>query len=445
MAPSRVSALPLPRGWPRRVRSAVVHAISLATASLTSAWGWAADSWNPRVRPKDENVSLRGEIALLREELRLKDARMARIPAQRRPNYPPAERLAILELRAARGWSLAQTADRLLVTPLTVSHWMQRLDEGGPSALVQIPVPVNRFPDLVGYLVRRLKTLCPTMGRVRIARVLARAGLHLGSTTVRRMLRAPGPSVPHRVPDPKTHRITARKPNDLWHLDRTTVPTALGFWASWVPLALPQGWPFCWWVGLVVDHSSRRVMGFEVSRRQPSAEDARRFLGRLIAAAGTRPRYLVTDRGSQFIARAFRRWCRRQGIRQRFGAIGQYGSLAIIERCIRSLKDECTRRLAVVPLRVADFENELALYVCWYNAHRPHGWLGAVTPDERYHRRRPAARSPRFEPRARWPRRSPCASPQTLIRGQPGALIEIDVRFLDERSHLPIVSLKRAA
>jgi hypothetical protein len=53
---------------------------------------------------------------LLKEELRLKDARMRCIPAQRRPHYLSTERLAILEPRAARGWSQAQTADRLLVT-----------------------------------------------------------------------------------------------------------------------------------------------------------------------------------------------------------------------------------------------------------------------------------------------------------------------------------------
>ncbi len=37
--------IPLPRGWPRRVRSAVVHAISLAHFSLTSTRSWAANSW----------------------------------------------------------------------------------------------------------------------------------------------------------------------------------------------------------------------------------------------------------------------------------------------------------------------------------------------------------------------------------------------------------------
>jgi hypothetical protein len=46
----------------------------------------------------------------------LLDTRTAQIPPQRRPHYPVHERMAILELRAARGWSLKQTADTFLVT-----------------------------------------------------------------------------------------------------------------------------------------------------------------------------------------------------------------------------------------------------------------------------------------------------------------------------------------
>ena len=117
MTTRREAAFPLPVGWPRRVRSVAVHAISFAQASLTAARGWAANSWDTRVRLQEENDRLRQEIHLLLEELRIKDARLARIPAQRRPHYPPTERLAILELRTARGWSLSQTATRLLVTP----------------------------------------------------------------------------------------------------------------------------------------------------------------------------------------------------------------------------------------------------------------------------------------------------------------------------------------
>ena len=61
---------------------------------------------------------------------------MLRIPAQRRPHYPPTERLAILELRAARAWSMAQTARRLLVTTATVALRLNDSDIGrrfGPS------------------------------------------------------------------------------------------------------------------------------------------------------------------------------------------------------------------------------------------------------------------------------------------------------------------------
>ena len=89
------------------------------------------------------------EIALLREENRIKNARMARIDPHRRPQYPPTGRMAILELRAARNWSLQQTADVFLVTAPTISSWMKRVDEQGPAALVQLREPVNKFPQFV--------------------------------------------------------------------------------------------------------------------------------------------------------------------------------------------------------------------------------------------------------------------------------------------------------
>ena len=47
---------------------------------------------------------------------------------------------------------------------------MKRLDEDGLHALVQVSQPVNRFPDFVGYVVQRLKTLCPTLGKALIAK-----------------------------------------------------------------------------------------------------------------------------------------------------------------------------------------------------------------------------------------------------------------------------------
>jgi len=194
---------------------------------------------------------------------------MAQIPSHRRPHYPPTERMASLELRAARGWNQVQTAKAMLVTPETVAAWNRRVDEQGPHALVQLSEPVNRFPDFVRYIVRRLKALCPSMGKVGIARILARAGLHLAATTVGQILKGDQPC-PDQAPTASedmqsieaaaTRVVTAKYPNHVWHVDLTAVPI-VGFWVPWLPFALPQVWPFCWWVAVGIDHFSRRVMG----------------------------------------------------------------------------------------------------------------------------------------------------------------------------------------
>ena len=68
----------------------------------------------------------------------IKDARMESIPPHHRPFYPPPHRMAILELKAARGWSLEQAAWEFLVTAATIASWLRRIDEDGPNALVQL-------------------------------------------------------------------------------------------------------------------------------------------------------------------------------------------------------------------------------------------------------------------------------------------------------------------
>ncbi len=97
--------IPLPRKWTDRFRSAVLHVIGLAQYATIYTRSWAADSRNARMRLKAENDRLRQEVALLEEEIRIKDGRIQRIEPHKRPHYPPTERMAILELRTARGWS----------------------------------------------------------------------------------------------------------------------------------------------------------------------------------------------------------------------------------------------------------------------------------------------------------------------------------------------------
>jgi hypothetical protein len=198
----------------------------LAQYAIVHTRSWAANSPNARVRLKSRSDRAVEEAALLREEMRIKDGRWTSIPPQRRPYYSPAARLEILQLRAARNWSLQQTSDAFLVTPATVASWMGRLDEAEPDALVQLREPVNKFPEFVRLAVQRLKTLCPTLGKKKLAQVLARAGLHLGATTVGRTRAAkPDPCSPspsrERVGVRARRVVTAKRPNHVWHVDLT--------------------------------------------------------------------------------------------------------------------------------------------------------------------------------------------------------------------------------
>jgi hypothetical protein len=141
---------------------------------------------------------------------------------------------------------------------------------------------------------------------------------------------------------------------------------------------------------------------------------------------------------------AFKDWCDRQGITPRFGAVGQHGSIALVERFILSLKNECTR-LILVPLRSESCRRELMWYAGWFNQNRPHSALDGKTPHEVYHKLLPACERPRFEPRARWPRAARCASPHAPVTGNCGAPIRLDVRYHGSRNHLPIIDLRLAA
>ena len=211
-----------------------------------------------------------------------------------------------------------------------------------------------------------------------------------------------------------------------------------------LPFALPQRWPFCYWLTVAVDHFSRRAMGATTFKEEPDSEAVRAFLGRTIAKANATPKYIVCDRGSQFDCEGFRDWCKRKGIKPpRYGAVGKHGSIAVVERFILTMK--CLLScLLLIPYRQEAFQRELNAIIHWYNAHRSHTWLGGKTPDEVYHGRYPTNRRPRYEPRDRWPRGSPCAKPWALVRGSPGAKVELEVKFHGGRRHLPIVTLKRA-
>jgi len=421
----------LPKQRSRHVKSGILHAVALASVALSYARGRATGERRLRAELDQAN----SEIALLREELAIKDSRWERSPSRRRPHYTPIQRMRIFQLRSARGWTITKTAHVFLLDEQTLLEWMSRLDEPGARPLIQTLEPVNRHPDFVRCLVRQLKTLFPSMGSVRIAQTLARAGLQLGATTIRRIVReknGPQPDAP-AVAIVRRRRVVARYPGHTWHLDLTAVPVRSGLWVPWLPLSLPQRWPFCWCVAVVVDQVSRVLIGLAVFRAQPDSKQIQEFLDRAIVASRHSPRYIITDRGRQFWCRSFRRWCKRRRIRPRYGVLGEPASICIVERFIRSLKQECTRRLMLVPLSHGAMRRELGNYAIWYNRSRPHVHLFGRTPQEAFDGR-PAPRR-RFETRPRMPSRGAerCDS------------LGLVVDHLGEREHLPVIALRRAA
>jgi hypothetical protein len=107
--------IPLPRGWTRDVKSALLHAVSVASVALTVARSRAATADRGCQRFQAELDRATTDIAFLKEELDIKDARRSRLRPRRRPHYTPVQRMRIVQLKAARRWNCEQTARAFLV------------------------------------------------------------------------------------------------------------------------------------------------------------------------------------------------------------------------------------------------------------------------------------------------------------------------------------------
>ena len=192
--------------------------------------------------------------------------------------------------------------------------------------------------------------------------------------------------------------------------------------------ALPQCWPFSGWVGVVLDHFSRRVVGFSVFFKQPTGQQVSEMLERAVERVGQAPKYTVTDQGPQFWSE-YLAWCERHGVKPRYGAVGQHGSIAVIERFFLTLKSEAMR-IIIVPFTLAEMRAELVAFIGWYDTHRPHQSFGGRTPVEVY------------EGLARVDERGANGAPTQVDLD---AQIALNVSYREGRKHLPIVELRAAA
>lgn len=209
----------------------------------------------------------------------------------------------------------------------------------------------------------------PQWGRRRIAMTLWALGVFVAASTVRIILLRGRPKGTPAAPaeaqptDSDARSITARYPNHVWSLDRTRV-YRWGLWPTWVLVA--------------IDHYSRKmtaVSALEGSNAGWVVEAAQKAFAR----HGT-PKHLVTDQEAVFTGGAFHELLARHGVKQRFGAVGKQGSIAVTERAILTLKQEWLQRVPVLK-GINHLRTLLAEFEQYYNGWRGHTTLGGAMPD----------------------------------------------------------------
>ena len=205
---------------------------------------------------------------------------------------------------------------------------------------------------------------------------LQREGIKVGRKHVTTLMQrmgiaalAPQPGTSKRAPGHKIYPYLLRKlpitrANQVWALDTTYIPMARGFV----------------YLTAVVDVFSRRVLAHKVAITLEACH-AKEIIEQAFARHGT-PEIVNTDQGSQFTAKEFTRVVLEAGCRLSMDGRGAWRDNVFVERLWRSVKYERVYLKAYDSVSAA--RADIADYLAWYNAQRPHSSLERLTPHEKY-------------------------------------------------------------
>ena len=395
---------------PPAALSALPNATRLFGLALGSALGKLREAGATTARMFERAEEKALLLRMAREAAAIIGARWDKVPERHRPHYAPEQRFRILRIRSFLGLSQRETAAMFRVSTETET----KNTDAAPRPLVAPNPPVRRFADVVRAVVKTME-LAGFGGNDLIARTLARAGWKLSARTVGRIRkeRWPVPRVPEAAPT-VPRAVRAKHPNHVWMVDLTDVKGLFGF--------------VTFKVAVVFDAFSRMALSVRVFCKEASALEISRFVSRTARRHGW-PAHFVSDRARCFRGQVFRSKLRRVPVKQRFGAIGKKGSIALIERLWRTLKDALGLRL-LRPSAAEDLAGTVELGLLHYAHFRPHHGLGGATPAEMYFGRTPAHLSAIPPPRGR-PGEGPMDSP-----------FRID--YLDAEQLLPVLVRKAA-
>lgn len=160
----------------------------------------------------------------------------------------------------------------------------------------------------------------------------------------------------------------AQAPNERWSTDLARV---WGGKDGWLTLAL------------VMDCQTRELLGWHLSRSGKASTAVAALEHALIARFGTLGRVdetflLRSDNGLVFTSRKYTALVRSYGLRQEFITPHCPQQNGMMERVIRSVKEQCVHRQRFESL--AHASRVIGDWVMFYNNRRPHQALGMKTP-----------------------------------------------------------------
>jgi putative transposase len=140
-------------------------------------------------------------------------------------------------------------------------------------------------------------------------------------------------------------------------------------------------------LALVIDCYTRQLLGWQLSRSGKATTAVAALEQALIVRFGTlgrvrQPFLLRSDNGLVFTSRAYTRLVKSYGLQQEFITPHCPQQNGMVERVIRTLKEQCVHRHRFESLTHAS--RAIGDWIHFYNHQRPHQALGMKTPAEAY-------------------------------------------------------------
>lgn len=251
---------------------------------------------------------------------------------------------------------------------------------GGYYAWRERPVSQRALADqeLVTEIARVHRESRQTYGSPRVFRQLRREGIEAGKRRVERLMREYGiqscsTKMYRRLPglhrfyvsvSNQIREMSVDAPNQLWRGDITYLRVNGRFR----------------YMATVMDHYSRKILGWALGNEKTS-KLTRRALKQAIRRRrpDTMPIF-HSDRGVEYLARDFKKYLDRRGIKQSVNRVRTMNDNAHIDSWFKSMKTEMYHRETFATEK--QLRDAMRSYVDFYNRTRLHSAIGYVSPVE---------------------------------------------------------------